>query len=166
MVRLFESPQANRYGIEAASEASAAIDNFISEIESSEEFLQANLLGASSSKVQELLTPTLRQLGFESERRAKSLSAEYRPDFTKYLDQTAILVEIERGKTLDNNMDMLDLWKTHVHPLANHLILIVPIWYQTSKSARSTFHSVCRRMEPFFVPGNFTNVHSLHVIGY
>jgi hypothetical protein len=166
MIRQLVSPLADQTIVMVAQAVAESIDDRISQVASSDEFMQANSLGASSSQVQALLTPTLENLGFESELRSKAVSAEFRPDFTKFVGGSAILAEIERGKTLDNNMDMLDMWKTHVHPVANHLILIVPVWYETSKFKRSTFMSVCRRMEPFFAPGNYSNVHSLHIVGY
>ena len=35
-------------------------------------------------------------------------------------------MEVERGKTVLNNMDLLDVWKCHICESANYLFLIVP----------------------------------------
>jgi len=81
-----------------------------------------------------------------------------------------IMVEVERGKTLDNNMDMLDMWKCHVHPNAKYLILVVPVWYYTGKERErfvgSRFAKVCQRLQLFFREGNETNVLGVGIIGY
>jgi len=37
-----------------------------------------------------------------------------RPDYFLKLDDTGILLEVERGKTTINNMDLLDFWKCHL----------------------------------------------------
>ena len=36
-------------------------------------------------------------------------------------------MEVERGKTTTNNMDLLDIYKCHICEEANHLFLFVPI---------------------------------------
>ena len=162
----FQLSDVNDPWAEEASRVAQEVDKALIRMSDLPDFHSANALGASSRHIQDLLTPSLLELGFVSERSSKSGLAEFRPDFTKTASKGGILVEIERGKTLDNNMDMLDLWKTHIHPEASHLILIVPVWYVTTNTVRSTFSSVCRRMQPFFFEENRTNVKTLHVIGY
>ena len=122
--------------------------------------------GVSSSKIQALLSPTLLAKGFQTEVPAKIGLAGFKADFGLITESDGILVEIERGKTTDNNMDMIDFWKCHIHPKAHHLILVVPVWYRTKKSLKRTFFNVQRRMQPLFEPGNETNVKSLHIVGY
>jgi hypothetical protein len=78
--------------------------------------LAANQPGHSSALVQEAFVGHARALGFVSEH--KGLFAGYetsalRPDYYRPIDDTGILLEVERGKTTINNMDLLDFWKCH-----------------------------------------------------
>lgn len=52
----------------------------------------------------------VRELGFESEKVGLFSSDEFalRPDYFIRLGQTGILLEVERGKTTINNVDLLD----------------------------------------------------------
>jgi hypothetical protein len=81
--------------------------------------------------VQEVLLEKAAELGFTSEK--QGLFEEYatsglRPDYYKpFGDRSGILLEVERGKTTINNMDLLDLWKCHICPEADVLFLFVPI---------------------------------------
>lgn len=166
MVKEFTLQGVQGPSLEAARQTASELAVLICELQTTSEFASANQLGASSGQIQALLAPCLHSLGYLSEQRSRQGLAEFRPDFEKTVGDVSILVEIERGKTTDNNMDMLDLWKAHIHPSAGHLVLVVPVWYQTSKHIKRTFHTVCRRMEPFFEPGFATNVKSLHIVGY
>ena len=51
-----------------------------------------------------------------------------RPDYYREVPEhrTGIILEVERGKTTINNMDLLDLWKCHICAEAHHLFLLVP----------------------------------------
>lgn len=40
--------------------------------------------------------------------------------------KSGIILEVERGKTLMNNMDLLDMWKCHICEHARYLFSIVP----------------------------------------
>lgn len=172
MVREWLQKTATEDGIRAARTAVARIAEQVAKSWGTSAYLEATAHGASSSKFQAILTPTLQQLGYEPEQRNKVLEAGFKPDFLFCQDGVGVMIEVERGKTIDNNMDMLDMWKCHIHPIARHLVLLVPIWYvkvspKTGKETRaSTFARVCRRMNPFFETGNETNVRTLHVIGY
>ena len=42
------------------------------------------------------------------------------------LADTGIILEVERGKTTINNMDLLDFWKCHICAHADYLFLMVP----------------------------------------
>ena len=82
-----------------------------------------NQPGNSSSKVQDAFLEFAQQLGFESERKGlfKDSGLALRPDYFLPLGETGILLEVERGKTTINNMDLLDFWKCHLCGEANHL---------------------------------------------
>jgi hypothetical protein len=140
-------------------------------------YVAAIAQGTHSGVFQSLLRPTLLELGFREEVKSRSGEAAFRPDFLLDHPEGGIMVEVERGKTIDNNMDMLDMWKCHVHESARHLILVVPVWYvkhkhdpvtkvEVGEDRTPTFAKVCRRMSRFFVEGNETNVRCLHVVGY
>jgi hypothetical protein len=55
-------------------------------------------------------------MGFTSEKKglfSNVKSTGIRPDvFRKTSSDGGILMEVERGKTISNNMDLLDVWKT------------------------------------------------------
>ena len=151
-------------GAELAASTAAALAKRITELWNTEEYLGAVVHGASSSVIQGLLTPTLVSLGYKDEVGYKVVDAGFKPDFMSACGR--VMVEVERGKTLDNNMDMLDMWKCHIHPTAKHLILLVPIWYVKQGGRSATFSRVCRRLAAFFEKGCETNVASLHLAGY
>jgi hypothetical protein len=69
-----------------------------------------NQPGRSSAEVQATFGDFVRELGFESERVGLFGADEFalRPDYFIRLGQTGILLEVERGKTTINNMDLLD----------------------------------------------------------
>ncbi|HET8570130.1 MAG TPA: hypothetical protein VFM93_14215, partial [Candidatus Limnocylindria bacterium] len=83
---------------------------------------------APSSRVQAAFLHVAEELGFRNE--AAGLFAEYqsrlRPDYFLPVGTTGVLLEVERGKTITNNMDMLDFWKCHLCAHANYLFLLVP----------------------------------------
>src|SRR5262245_16471855 len=71
-------------------------------------------LHASSLQIQNVVLPHLLQLGFTPEKTGLFQStdvAALRPDYYRKVHDTGILLEVERGKTTTNNMDLLDLWK-------------------------------------------------------
>lgn len=73
---------------------------------------KANQPGSSSAKVQEILLEKAQKLGFLSEKTglfSKYKTSGLRPDYFKKMNGTGILFEVERGKTIHNNMDLLDL---------------------------------------------------------
>lgn len=131
----------------------------------------ANQPTKSSAEVQHCLISSAARLGFSSERRG--LFAEYqsglRPDYYLQLEGTGVILEVERGKTTANNMDMLDFWKCHVCPAANYLFLFVPKALQHNAGMRpvNQFAIVIRRLSLFFErPANYTNVRGLFIFGY
>jgi hypothetical protein len=90
------------------------------------------------------------------------------PDYYLPIGDTGILLEVERGKTTINNMDLLDFWKCHLCEHANYLFLMVPqeLRQNATMSPRREYAFVVKRLASFFVPGNYTNVHGLFVFGY
>ncbi len=114
----------------------------------------------------------MESLGFVSEK--KGLFEEYdvaglRPDYYKPIGNTGILFEVERGKTNANNMDLLDVWKTHICKEAHHLFLMVPIIRQTKSNPKGTkiFMGVDKRVTSFFLDQeNEVNVRSVSIFGY
>ncbi len=134
----------------------------------------ANQPRSSSAIVQAVFLRETRELGFRSE--AKGLFSEYptaalRPDYYRALQQyqTGILLEVERGKTTINNMDLLDFWKCHICDVSHHLFLMVPqvLRQNADRPAISRpFNSVTNRLAAFFEPRNYTNVRSCWLFGY
>lgn len=126
--------------------------------------------GESSYGVQQAFLPFALELGFRDE--SKGLFAPYesavRPDYYLPLDETGIILEVERGKTVRNNMDFLDFWKCHVCEKAHYLFLLVPRSLQHNPGMRpaNEYVAVCRRLKTFFAPRNYTNVRGLFVFGY
>jgi hypothetical protein len=127
-------------------------------------------VGATSHAVQGAILEDMEALGFSSER--KGLFSEFkvsgiRPD---YYSSTGggILFEVERGKTIANNMDILDVWKTHICTEARHLFLLVPEVRVTEKGLEQRiFNTVENRIAAFF--GNDVksiDVDSVHLFGY
>lgn len=128
----------------------------------------ANTPKASSHAIQNTFTEFIRSLGFVEE--SRGLFAEYessalRPDYFLPLGDTGILLEVERGKTTINNMDLLDFWKCHLCSRANYLFLMVPkaLRQNDRMRPRNEFVTVARRLGAFFLPQNRTNVRGLAV---
>jgi len=123
--------------------------------------------GASSQDIQNVLLKLIEGKGFKSEKTGlfESYSTnQLRPDYFLKLNKTdGIIIEIERGKTTTNNMDMLDLWKSHICKEANHLFLIVPMEVNHTKRI---FHNVCKRIGSFFEFENYINIDSVTIFGY
>jgi hypothetical protein len=114
------------------SEVSAIADRLVlhlNEPETSSLIALANPPGQSSAQVQAVLLREATALGFTDER--KGLFAAYdsalRPDYHLSVGGTGVILEVERGKTTINNMDLLDLWKCHICDHADYLFLMVPL---------------------------------------
>ena len=132
---------------------------------------EANQPGSSSAAVQAVLLTEAVRLGFRDE--SKGLFSGYpssalRPDYYMPVGDSGILMEVERGKTTINNMDLLDFWKCHICRRAHYLILLVPAELRQNESGtvRREFAAVCKRLGHFFEEDNVTNVRGLFVIGY
>lgn len=131
----------------------------------------ANLPRTSSAAVQAVFRPFAIELGFVDERRglfAGHATSALRPDYFLRLGTTGILLEVERGKTITNNMDLLDFWKCHLCVHAHYLFLLVPRALQHNPTMRpiDAFSAASKRLATFFTPGNATNVRGLFLFGY
>ncbi len=131
---------------------------------------EANQPGQSSALVQAVVLEEATALGFRDESKGLFLAYQsaLRPDYFREVDGTGIILEVERGKTTINNMDLLDLWKCHICEHADYLFLMVPteLRQNPTMSPRREFATVARRLRTFFLPGNYTNVRGLVLIGY
>ena len=109
-------------------------------------------------------------LGFTSEKNGLFNDYEVsslRPDFYKQVGQTGIIVEIERGRTVANNMDILDIWKCHICKHAEYLFLVVPKIRQNKNNIEDKiFDKVIKRMASFFTSESYINVEAIYIFGY
>ena len=132
--------------------------------------LNANRPGVSSAAVQDTFLSYATELGFESEKKGLFAREDLalRPDYYLEIEKTGIILEVERGKTTINNMDLLDFWKCHMCGDANYLFLLVPkaLRQNDKMSPRNEYATVGRRLEQFFRPSNYTNVRGLCLFGY
>jgi hypothetical protein len=131
----------------------------------------ANSPGSSSALVQAAFVDFATKLGFKSECTGLFdgyANSSLRPDYYLPLRESGVLLEVERGKTTINNMDLLDFWKCHLCEGANYLFLLVPreLRQNAKMSPRREFNAVAKRMASFFEPRNYTNVYGLWLFGY
>ena len=132
---------------------------------------EANSPGKSSHEVQNVFLDYAEELGFHSEKKGlfeNHPTTGLRPDYFLRMQNSGILLEVERGKTIMNNMELLDLWKCHICSEANYLFLMVPKQLAHNKNSKpyDTFKKVVDRMTPFFKEIGYTNVLALFVYGY
>lgn len=132
---------------------------------------EANQPGNNSKLVQDVFLNKAIELGFISEKKGLFTNinnSQLRPDYYCRIGDSGIIIEVERGKTIMNNMDMLDMWKCHLCTSANHLFLFVPnnLKHNSRLKGYDCFKTVCDRMEFFYKRSNYNNVHSLWVYGY
>lgn len=132
--------------------------------------VEANQPGQSSAFVQAVFLQEAVSLGFRDERKGlfSAYESALRPDYFKEVGGTGVILEVERGKTTINNMDLLDFWKCHICEHADYLFLMVPqeLRQNPEMAPRREFATVRRRLATFFRPGNYTNVRGLVLIGY
>ena len=130
----------------------------------------ANQPGKSSALVQATFLKEAQILGFEDE--SKGLFSSYqsllRPDYFRRVGKSGIILEVERGKTTINNMDLLDFWKCHICEYADYLFLLVPreLRQNETMKPKKEYPYVVKRLETFFEPRNYTNVRGLVLFGY
>lgn len=126
---------------------------------------ESNQVNVRSQKIQSILLPFLEKKKFQSEVKGLFAGRSLRPDY--YNRKNKIMVEVERGRTRANNMDLLDIWKCHINAETKHLFLVVPI-FRPSKNGRSTrvFNPVVNKIKSFFDEDNYINVESCYIFGY
>jgi len=125
-------------------------------------------IGGTSHAVDAIVTPIASHYGFLSQRADlfSGYPTRLRPDWYRPLGGSGILLEIERGKTITNNMDLLDLWKCHICREADHLFLVVPLRVTRTTGSENVYSRVVARMKTFVMPENQVNVASIAVFGY
>ena len=126
-------------------------------------------IGGTSHQVDAVVQPYAELLGFSSQK--TTLFGDYpvalRPDWYRPLGRSSgIILEVERGKAVTNNMDLLDLWKCHICREAHHLFIVVPNVVRRNYGTESVYPRVVTRLATFFATGNETNVRSVAVFGY
>jgi hypothetical protein len=137
----------------------------------SQKISNTHKINAKSGEIQNILLKKMNELGFKNEKTglfSKYKTSALRPDYYKKLDQSkGIIVEVERGKTIANNMDMLDIWKCHICEEANYLFLIVPQIRQTERGTKDIiYNKVIDRLESFFEKNNYLNIDAVVIFGY
>ena len=144
---------------------------YINRPDISQKIKNKHIINAKSREIQEIFLEKMNELGFSSEK--KGLFKKYRtnalrPDYYKKIGQNkGIIMEVERGKTISNNMDMLDIWKCHICEEANYLFLIVPQIRQTKKGTNDIiYNKVINRLNSFFEKNNYINIDAIVVFGY
>ena len=148
-----------------------SLRTYIDSVEVKKKIAVANVHGKPSQEIQACIIDHAKVLGFQSEKKklfSKYKTAALRPDY--YLQLSAgrgIILEVERGKILANNMDLLDLWKCHICTEAQYLFLMVPM-LRPAKNGKilKAFPKVVARMDSFFHKGNYTNVYGLFIFGF
>jgi hypothetical protein len=129
-----------------------------------------NKISSSSFAIQNVIIHKMEELGFISEKNDlfKDYNKKLRPDYYKKLsDKTGIIIEVERGKTIHNNMDLLDLWKCHICKNANYLFLIVPKFRFSNNGTKiNIYNNVVNRLKIFFEEENYVNIDAVFVFGY
>lgn len=138
--------------------------------EAQQQIKERHVFGASSHSIQEIILKDATALGFQSEKKGLFASygvAQLRPDYFMPISDSGILLEVERGKAITNNMDLLDLWKCHICAHASFLFLVVPIERPSENKRKvKAFQDACRRLAPFFQPQNYVNVDAVFLYGY
>ena len=138
---------------------------YLNKKETIEKLKSFHTLGNSSQKIQDVFINHLKELGFKSEKKGlfKNYNSQLRPDYYKKLKKSGIILEVERGKTLKNNMDLLDVWKCHICKEANHLFLVIP---KDVSHTPNCFNYSSKRLGLFFLKENYINIDSLTIYGY
>ena len=157
----------NRKDIKQAFEIAKTLDEYLKTKDIKDRIKLAHKIHASSQQIQDIFIDKAQEIGFTSER--KNLFKDYnlRPDY--YIDlknNQGIIIEVERGKTLANNMDLLDVWKCHICPVANILFLIVPNVRQTNTRKENIYPRVFKRISSFYKKENYVNVDAIFLFEY
>lgn len=167
---LYKEDIENRGDFIKANDIFNSLIQFMEETETQTQLEKTHQLYAKSGQIQEIILTKTIELGFSSEKNGlfNNLPVkQLRPDYYLKIDNSAgIIMEVERGKTIANNMDLLDIWKCHICSNANFLFLVIPNIRQTATGRNIIFETVERRMTTFFNSENYTNVDGVFIIGY
>ena len=154
----------------AAESVAKSLLSYLDESEIQEKIARVHKLGASSAEIQKAISPGVQALGFTSEKKGlfhDSTVPALRPDYYLKIEDSGILLEVERGKTTTNNMDLLDFWKCHICGHAEYLFLLVPQARPSeSGSIMRHFKQAQNRLSTFFIPKNYANVEAVFLFGY
>ena len=127
-------------------------------------------VNAKSHEIQDIILPKCTELGMSSEKKglfSNYATAQLRPDYYIPLNSTGLIMEVERGKTTTNNMDLLDIWKCHICEQADYLLMVVPVIRQTYSGGKvKIYEHVVKRISSFFIKKNYVNVKGCFIIGY
>ena len=171
LLKFCRSDKVNLGTFKFADQVAEKLHSHLNNLHIIERISKANIPGSSSSAVQAVFLEFAESLGFKSER--QGLFEGYqnrflRPDYYLPIEETGIILEVERGKTTINNMDLLDFWKCHLCENANYLFLMVPreLRQNEQMAPRKEFSVVAKRMASFFEERNYTNVYGLWLFGY
>jgi hypothetical protein len=138
--------------------------------EISDQLSKTHQVNAQSHQIQDIILPKCLELGMSSEKQglfSSYATAQLRPGYYVALNNTGLIMEVERGKTTTNNMDLLDIWKCHICVKADYLLLVIPIIRQTNSGGRTKIYEhVVKRIGSFFQKQNYVNVKGCFIIGY
>ena len=156
----------------AVKEIAVGFYNYLSSPEIEHKLNTNNIPGAQSQKIEEVITPYARKIGFTSQK--KGLFEKYKvskltPDYYLSINNNGIIIEVERGQTTQNNAVLKDLWKTHICEEADYLFLFVPnklVQNQSGRIVGKPFNETVNRISTFFEPNNYTNVKGVVIFGY
>lgn len=167
-IKKFIKSKSNKKNIIAVFKIGKSLENYLNKPETIKKIKSKNVKGGDSKDIQNIIMEyAVPELGFTSEKEnlfKKYKNNKLRPDFFKRINGSGILIEVERGKTITNNMDLLDLWKCHICTEADHLFLVVPI--RDEAKGLNIFDNTCKRMSSFFLKRNYLNIESLIIYGY
>lgn len=143
------------------------IFEYMDTTEVSRKLSEANQVGTTSGEIQDIILPKCIELGMSSERKGLFRNTRLRPDYYIALNDTGLILEVERGKTISNNMDLLDVWKCHICKQADYLLLVVPVRRPTEDGFTTRIYEhVIKRIDLFFDKPNYVNVRGCFIIGY
>jgi len=149
------------------------LGEYLSTSQVKDEILRINQPGRKSIEIQDVILRKALPMGFQDE--SQGLFDDYenkrlRPDYFKAISTgSGILMEVERGKTNQNNMDFLDIWKCHICIHAHYLFLVVPVELKQNASGKVVgrpYKTVTSHTASFFDPKNYINIRGAVVFGY
>ena len=147
----FIKKKINKSELKEILKISNIIEEYLNQKEVNQRIQNSNVKGTDSQVIQKIIEEIAVPLGFKNEKQGlfkKYKDSGLRPDFYKKIGKNGILMEVERGKTTTNNMDLLDIYKCHICKEANHLFLFVPIEVGTQKTYIKVF---VKKLRIFFM---------------